>query len=127
MPIINDLSQYAKVMEVQPKNIENYLRGDGSSPFEEWLDSLRDTKAVAKIKKRLRRVELGNLGDYRSVGEGVYELKVDYGPGYRVYFGQVGLTIVLLLCGGDKSSQNQDIKEAKKYWVDYERTQSTNQ
>ncbi|HEY9809819.1 MAG TPA: type II toxin-antitoxin system RelE/ParE family toxin [Halomicronema sp.] len=114
-------------MEVQPKNIENYLRGDGSSPFEEWLDSLRDTKAVAKIKKRLRRVELGNLGDYRSVGEGVYELKVDYGPGYRVYFGQVGLTIVLLLCGGDKSSQNQDIKEAKKYWVDYERTQSTNQ
>ena len=127
MPIINDLSRYAKVMEVQPKNIQNYLRGDGSSPFEEWLDSLRDTKTVAKIKKRLRRVELGNLGDYRSVGEGVYELKVDYGPGYRVYFGQVGLTIVLLLCGGDKSSQNQDIKQAKKYWVDYERTQSANQ
>jgi putative addiction module killer protein len=81
---------------------------------------------AAPIAKRLRRVELGNLGDYRSLGAGVYELKIDYGPGYRIYFGQIGLTVVLLLCGGDKSSQDQDISQAKKYWRDYERTQSAN-
>ncbi len=113
-------------MEVQPRELQNYLKTDGTSPFEGWLDSLQDTKTVSKIKKRLRRVELGNLGDYRSLGEAVYELKIDYGPGYRVYFGQIGLTIVLLLCGGDKSTQEQDISQAKKYWRDYERTQSAN-
>ena len=74
-------------MKVQPREIQNYLTVDGKSPFEEWLDSLRDTRARAKIKNRLKRVELGNLGDYRSVGAGAYELKIDYGPGYRVYFG----------------------------------------
>ena len=111
-------------MEAQPREVQNYLTADGTSPLEGWLDSLQDTKTVSKIKKRLRRVELGNLGDYRSVGAGVYELKIDYGPGYRVYFGQVGLTVVLLLCGGDKNTQEQDISQAKKYRRDYERTQS---
>jgi putative addiction module killer protein len=115
-----------KIMEVQPREVQNYLKAEGTSPFEEWLDSLQDSKTVSKIKKRLRRVELGNLGDYRSVGVGVYEIKIDYGPGYRVYFGQIGLTIVLLLCGGDKSTQEQDISQAKKYWRDYERAQSAN-
>lgn len=115
-----------KIMEAQPREVQNYLKADGTSPFEGWLDSFQDTKTVSKIKKRLRRVELGNLGDYRSLGAGVYELKIDYGPGYRIYFGQIGLTVVLLLCGGDKSSQDQDISQAKKYWRDYERTQSPN-
>jgi putative addiction module killer protein len=91
-------------VKVQPREIQNYLTVDGKSPFEEWLDSLRDTRARAKIKNRLKRVELGNLGDYRSVGAGAYELKIDYGPGYRVYFGQVGSIIVILLCGGEKST-----------------------
>ena len=76
-------------------------------------------KAITKIEARLRRLENGNLGDYRSVGEGVFELRIDYGPGYRVYFGQVGSTIVLLLCGGDKSTQDQDISTAKRYWANY--------
>ena len=106
-------------MEAQPREVQNYLKADGTSPFEGWLDSLQDTKTVSKIKKRLRRVELGNLGDYRSVGAGVYELKIDCGPGYRVYFGQVEETIVLLLIGGDKSTQEQDIRKAQKYWTDY--------
>ncbi len=113
-------------MEAQPREIQNYLTAEGRSPYEEWLDSLRDTRARDKIDNRLRRVRLGNLGDYRSVGEGVFELRIDYGPGYRVYFGQVGTTIVLLLCGGDKSTQAQDIRKAQAYWRDYERRENAN-
>ena len=64
---------------------------------------------------------LGNLGDCHGVGDGVQELRIDYGPGYRVYFGQVGSTIVLLLCGGDKSTQAKDIEQAKRYWSEYRR------
>lgn len=111
-------------MEAQPREIQNYLTREGRSPFQEWLNSLRDMKARVRIEKRLERVSLGNLGDYRSLGEGVYELKIDYGPGYRIYFGQRGSTIVLLLCGGDKSTQEQDILRAKEYWRDYERSEN---
>ena len=68
---------------------------------------------------RLERIKLGNLGDFRSVGEGVCELRIDYGPGYRVYFGRIGNIIVILLLGGDKSTQNRDIKKAIEYWIDY--------
>jgi putative addiction module killer protein len=112
-------------VEAQPREIRNYLTAEGRSPFQEWLDSLRDMKARVRIEKRLERVALGNLGDYRSVGQGVYELKIDYGPGYRVYFGQIGSILVLLLCGGDKSTQEQDILRAKEYWRDYERSENS--
>jgi putative addiction module killer protein len=108
-------------MEAQPRQIERYVTPDGRIPFSEWLDSLRDRRARVRIKLRLDRIEQGNLGDYRSVGEGVYELRINYGPGYRVYFGQVGSTVVLLLCGGDKSTQEQDIRKAQEYWEEYER------
>lgn len=108
-----------KSMEVQPKEIRNYLTADGRSPYDEWLDSLRDRRAKAKIRARLDRVEDGNLGDCKSVGERVFELRIDYGPGYRIYFGQEGSTIILLLCGGDKSTQAQDIQKAQEYWEDY--------
>lgn len=108
-------------MTIQAKNIQNYLTTDGRIHFEEWLNSLRDNKGKAVIKARIKRVVTGNLGDYRSVGEGVYELIIQFGCGYRIYFGQVGTTIVLLLCGGDKSTQDQDIRTAKKYWQDYRR------
>jgi putative addiction module killer protein len=114
-------------MEVQPRDIRRYITSDGRVPFGEWLDSLRDTKAKTNINKRLDRVSLGNLGDYRSVGEGVCELRIDYGPGYRVYFGQIGSTIVLLLCGGNKSTQEQDIRRAIEYWTDYRRRENANQ
>jgi len=106
-------------MEVQPRDIQGYSTPDGKVPFSEWLDSLRDLKAKFKIERRLDRVGTGNFGDYRAVGEGVYELRINYGPGYRVYFGQVEETIVLLLIGGDKSTQEQDIRKAKTYWTDY--------
>ncbi|MBD2598508.1 addiction module killer protein [Nostoc sp. MBR 210] len=106
-------------MEAQPRQIQRYITPDGKIPFDEWFNSLRDSKAQIKINKRLNRVSLGNLGNYRSVGEGVCEFKIDYGPGYRIYFGQIGNTIVILLCGGDKSSQDQDISQAIEYWKNY--------
>ncbi len=106
-------------MESQPREIQRYVTSEGKVPFTEWLEAVRDRTARAKIKFRLDRVEEGNLGDYRSVGDGVFEFKINYGSGYRVYFGQVGLTLILLLCGGDKSTQQQDIKKAKGYWRDY--------
>jgi putative addiction module killer protein len=81
--------------------------------FSEWLDKLRDERARAKIIVRVRRLSLGNFGDVKQVGEGVGELRVDYGPGYRVYFARHGAQLIVLLCGGDKSSQVSDIKSAK--------------
>jgi putative addiction module killer protein len=86
-----------------------------------WLDSLRDIQGRVRIRARLDRVQLGNFGDHASVGEGVEELRVDVGPGYRVYFGQAGVKLVLLLCGGDKSTQNKDILQSKIYWKDYKK------
>jgi len=108
-------------VETTPKELHVYVTEDGRSPFSEWLASLRDGKARAKIRVRLDRVSLGNMGDCHGIGEGIQELRIDYGPGYRVYFGQRGATIVLLLCGGDKSTQAKDIELAKQYWDDYRR------
>ncbi|MCP2729617.1 type II toxin-antitoxin system RelE/ParE family toxin [Limnofasciculus baicalensis] len=112
-------------MTVQPREIRRYIKPDGTIPFQKWFDSLRDRQGQVKIESRLARAELGNLGDYKSVGEGVSEFRIDYGPGYRVYFGQIGSTIVLLLCGGDKSTQKQDINKAKEYWADYAKRENT--
>jgi putative addiction module killer protein len=82
--------------------------------FSKWYSDLRDRQAKARIDTRIRRVELGNPGDVRPVGQGVSELRIDYGPGYRVYFVSRGETVVVLLCGGDKSSQDKDIALAVK-------------
>lgn len=81
--------------------------------FDRWLKGLRDQRAIAKIASRLERLALGNAGDVKAVGEGISELRVDFGPGYRVYYKQIGKMIVLILCGGDKSTQERDIKNAK--------------
>ena len=106
------------------KQVVVYQTENGKEPFNEWLDSLKDTKTVARIISRLGRVELGNYGDAKSVGEGVKELRYTFGAGYRVYFAEVDNTIVLLLCGGHKSSQKRDIKTARRYWQDYQRQQT---
>ena len=106
-------------MEAKKKTILTYAKADGSAPFNDWLESLKDIKARAIVRTRINRIRLGNLGNCKSVGEGVSELKIKFGAGYRVYFGQKGDEIIILLSGGDKSSQNKDIKQAKEYWQDY--------
>lgn len=82
--------------------------------FSEWLQALKDARAKARIAARTQRLAFGNPGDVRPVGEGVSELRIDYGPGYRVYYMQRGKVLIILLCGGDKSSQERDIKVALK-------------
>lgn len=81
--------------------------------FSRWLDRLKDERAKARIALRIRRISLGNFGDMKSLGDGVSELRIDYGPGYRVYFARTGKTVVILLAGGDKRSQSRDITMAK--------------
>lgn len=82
--------------------------------FAAWLHRLRDANAVARIVARIRRMEIGNPGDAKSVGQGIIEMRVDYGPGYRIYYVNRGAQIVILLCGGAKRTQQQDIKRAQK-------------
>ena len=84
-----------------------------SATFDRWLSGLRDRRAVARIAARLDRMAAGNPGDVQQVGEGISELRINYGPGYRVYFIQRGPVLIILLCGGDKSTQSKDIKQAK--------------
>ena len=101
-----------------------YQGENGEEPFTSWLHSVRDKVAQARIRIRLRQVEAGNMGDCEPVGDGVVELRVHVGAGYRVYCGQRGKAMVILLCGGSKSSQATDIKRAKAYWAEWKRRQS---
>ena len=103
--------------------VKIYRDEQGSEPFIEWLESIRDKTSQARIRARLRRIELGNLGDHRSIGEGIFELRLQFGPGYRVYCGQIDEKIILLLAGGVKKTQQRDIIKAKHYWYDDKRSQ----
>src|SRR5512137_1700195 len=98
--------------------IREYVSADGRSCFREWLDSLA-VAVRARIQARVLRFETGNLGDHKSVGEGVWEARVMFGPGYRIYFGKEGRSPVLLLVGGDKSSQSADIRRARRLWREF--------
>jgi putative addiction module killer protein len=99
--------------------IRNYLTADGKDVFLNWLKEVRDPVAKVQIVKRVNRVEQGNLGDHRFCRDGVWELRVDVGAGYRIYYAQAGTKLVLLLAGGDKRSQNADIATAVRYWQDW--------
>lgn len=101
-----------------------YQRDDGREPFTEWLDTMRDKVAQARIRIRLRQVQAGNFGDCEPVGEGVTELRIHVGAGYRAYFGRHGKSVVILLNGGDKRSQSADIKQAKALWMEWKRRQA---
>jgi putative addiction module killer protein len=98
--------------------IVQYETENGHCPFADWFDNL-DTQAALKIRTILARIETGNLGDVKPVGEGVSERRIDYGPGYRLYFGINGQTLIILLLGGTKHRQDKDIRDAKIMWSDY--------
>jgi len=99
-------------------DVREYLTSSGDSPFGAWFDDL-DPQAAAKVTIALMRVEQGNLSNVKGVGSGVFEYRIDFGPGYRVYFGKDGETIVILLAGGTKKRQQRDIDDAQVRWHDY--------
>lgn len=100
--------------------IDIYQDAAGRQPFVDWLSAVRDEQAKARVRTRINRLRLGNFGDCKSVGAGILEIRIDYGPGYRVYLARRGAVVVLLLCGGDKRTQAADIKRAVMLLSDYE-------
>jgi putative addiction module killer protein len=108
------------VLPIDVRELRVYLSADGRSPFAGWFDVL-DASAAAKVTVALSRLEQGNFSNVKGVGEGVLEYRLDWGPGYRVYFGQDGAALVVLLIGGTKRRQSRDIETAKALWRDYKR------
>jgi putative addiction module killer protein len=106
-------------LEVQRRKLVLYETVGGRCPWREWFDGFKGQKVKAAIDARLLRLQRGNLGDCKAIGAGVSELRVHFGAGYRIYFGQEGDTLVVLLCGGSKGSQKRDINRARAYWSDY--------
>jgi len=103
--------------------LEVYITDDGKAPFDDWFNGL-DATAAVKVRTALARIESGNLGDIKPVGQGVFERRITFGPGYRIYFGRDGDTLIILLCGGTKKRQRNDIEKAKSCWADYKRRKS---
>ena len=101
--------------------VRHYLTEDERDLYQEWLKKLRDPIAKLQVVRRVNRVESGNFGDHKFCREGVWELRIDQGAGYRVYYALAGNVVVLLLCGGDKGSQDADIGRAVGYWNDWQR------
>jgi putative addiction module killer protein len=98
--------------------VREYLTADARNPYREWLATL-DRAVAARVQARILRFELGNLGDHKSVGAGVWEARLAFGPGYRIYFGRNGESVILLLLGGTKASQRRDVRRAQEFWRDY--------
>ncbi len=106
------------MLGLEPVTVREYVTEDGRNAFGEWFLSL-DSQAAARVLQVLVRMELGNFGDTKSVGGGVSERRINFGPGYRVYFAKDGDVLVILLGGGTKRRQSRDIDEAKQLWTDY--------
>lgn len=102
------------------KSVVQYETENGDCPFADWFDGL-DSRAALKVRSAIARIEAGNMGDVKPVGEGVSERRLTYGPGYRIYFGQDGDRLVVLLVGGTKKRQQKDIEAAQAHWRDYKR------
>jgi len=102
-------------------SLEYYIDANGKAVLNEWRRHLPDKRASARIASRLERLQHGSFGDCKPIDEGVWELRIDCGPGYRIYYSIIGKTVVLLLCGGDKRKQNSDIERAIVYLRDYKR------
>lgn len=101
-------------------DIRQYVTMDGRLPVSEWIDALRDARARERILLRIERLAAGLRGDWKPIGSGLFELRIDVGAGYRLYCGQRGTSWVLLLCGGDKRQQRTDIEKAHEYWKDHQ-------
>ena len=101
--------------------VRRYRTEDGREFLTEWLNSLRDVRAKARVVARINRLVAGNFGDCKPLRDGISELRIDYGPGYRVYFAMVGREVILLLCGGDKRTQDADIDRAAACLADFKR------
>jgi putative addiction module killer protein len=101
--------------------IDDYLTTEGKDPFKDWLEGLTNRQARARVAVRVQRMAAGNFGDCKPVADGVWELRIDHGPGYRVYYAQAGKKLILLLIGGDKRKQQADIETAVAYWKDWNR------
>lgn len=101
--------------------LRHYQTSAGRDPYQSWLDRLKDLRARVAIQRRVDRIGAGHFGDHKPCRDGIWELRVDFGPGYRIYYARAGKAIVVLLCGGSKGSQASDIDTAVKYWLDYQR------
>ena len=101
--------------------VRHYLTESNRDPYQEWLDGLKDIRARVAIQRRIDRLVSDNFGDHKFCRDGVWELRIDTGPGYRIYYAQTNQMIVLLLCGSDKRSQKSDIDRAVKYWDNYKK------
>jgi putative addiction module killer protein len=110
--------QICMTISTVQKIIRYHVLPNGKSPFKEWLGEIKDVTTRLRIDRRLRYVACGLYGDYKMIGAGLYELRLNFGPGYRIYFMEQPDCVVVLLCGGDKSTQNRDINLAKEYLAD---------
>ena len=108
-------------LEATPQEVRIYETKERKRPYSEWLAELKDTQGRAVIRTRIGRVRNGNFGNCEPVGEGILELKIDFGPQFLPDRNKHDIDLVLLLCGGDKGSQDRDIKKAQEYWADYKR------
>lgn len=104
--------------------VAHYLTSEKRNPVEEWLRDLADRQARARIAVRINRLQSGHFGDCKALSSGVWELRIDWGPGYRLYYARAGVRLILLLCGGDKRRQRADIERAVAYWKDWQRRQT---
>lgn len=110
-------------MESSPIRVEEYQTSEGGVPFQEWMHSLKDLKSKAIALTRIARLEAGNFGDFKAF-DSIIELRIDYGPGYRIYCAEKEKKLIILLVGGSKKSQKKDIQKAKDYWEDYQKRTS---
>ena len=111
---------YKRILGGLPYEIRHYISRSGHDPFQTWLEHLRDRRAKLQILRRLNRAELGNFGGHRFCRDGVWGFRVDVGPGYRVYYALYGNSIILLLCGGDKRTQDVEIDRGAGFWRDWQ-------
>jgi putative addiction module killer protein len=110
--------RHYRFVDVKPRTLINYVTDKRDEPFQRWISGLKNLRAHATIRSRIKRVAAGNFGECRPVGNGVQELVINFGPGYRVYFGE-DADLVVILCGGDKSTQRADLMRANRFWSDY--------